>query len=128
MLGTVAFPGTHSQVIIFQLGVLYLLLWQGIQKDRGHLGCDWVSQSCVETANVSSRPVVYVCTEGRDEGKDGVRAGLWLSSFHGVLAMSVSAAALLGKVIFWAQGFPLHSDVSVGPWFLGVQRKNTCKL
>lgn len=94
MRGTVAFPGAHSQVIIFQIEVLYLLLWQGVQKDRAHLGCDWVSRSCVETANVSSRPVVYVCTEGRDEGKDGVRAGLWLSSFHGVLVVSVSAAAL----------------------------------
>ena len=37
MRGTVAFPGAHSQVIIFQLEVLYLLLWQGVQKDRAAL-------------------------------------------------------------------------------------------
>lgn len=43
-------------------------------KDRAHLGSNWVSWNTIETANVSSRPVVYVCTEGRGEGKDAVWA------------------------------------------------------
>lgn len=41
--------------------------------------------------------MIYGCTEGPEEGKDGVRPGRWLNSFPGILAMSVSAAVLSAR-------------------------------
>lgn len=58
------------------------------------MGCDWVLRSCVEIVNVFFRFVVYVCIEGRDEGKDGVRVGFWFSSFYGVLVVFVLVVVL----------------------------------